>query len=97
VITTNVPSNTACAVGGDSWLYFFDYLNGTYVSTSAGNVVGTKTTGEITVGTVVVRLPSGVFKAIKTGATGNKSTVSLPPPPPPGAARRISWREILAK
>jgi type IV pilus assembly protein PilY1 len=97
VVVTNVPNNSACSVGGDSWIYFFDYKNGTYVSTSTGNVAGIKFTGQITVGTVVVRLPSGAFKGIATGATGDKTTFT----PPTGAGtlppKRISWREIFAR
>ncbi len=97
IVVTNVPSNTACTVGGDSWVYQFDYSNGTYVSTSAGNVVGTKQTGEITVGLVVVRLPSGVFKGIATGASGRQRTLPLNIGGPGGNPRRISWREVLAR
>ena len=97
IVTTNVPNNTACSVGGDSWIYFFDYKNGTFVSTSTGSVAGTKFTGQITVGVVVVRLPSGIFKGIATGATGDKTVFS---PAIAGGnlpARRISWREIFSK
>ncbi|HEY4997859.1 MAG TPA: pyrrolo-quinoline quinone, partial [Usitatibacter sp.] len=97
IVVTNVPSNSACTVGGDSWVYFFDYKNGTYVSTSTGNIAGTKFTGQITVGTVVIRLPSGSFKGIATGATGSKTVFSPPPQGGGLAARRISWREIFAR
>ncbi|MGZ5096885.1 MAG: pilus assembly protein [Usitatibacter sp.] len=95
--TTNVPSNTACTVGGDSWIYQFDYKNGTYVSSSAGNVAGQKQTGQITVGVVVVRLPSGVFKGISTGATGTRTTFSVSTGGLGGNPRRISWRELFSK
>ncbi len=97
IVVTNVPNNSACSVGGDSWIYFFDYKNGTYVPSSAGNVAGTKFTGKIIVGEVVVRLPSGTFKGIATGATGEKFNFS--PPISGGAlpARRISWREIFSR
>jgi type IV pilus assembly protein PilY1 len=97
IVVTNVPNNSACTVGGDSWIYFFDYKSGTFVSSSAGNVAGTKFTGQITVGTVVVRLPSGVFKGIATGATGDKTTFSPPISVGGLPARRISWREIFAR
>jgi type IV pilus assembly protein PilY1 len=95
IVVTNVPNTSSCSVGGDSWIYFFDYKQGTFVSTSAGNVVGQKFTGQITVGTVVVRLPGGAFKGIATGATGSKIGFT----PPIGQAqlpvRRISWREMF--
>lgn len=97
LVTTNVPSNTACTVGGDSWIYQFDYKSGTFVATSAGNVAGQKQTGAITVGVVVVRLPSGVFKTIATKATGQMSTGGLNITGGAGAARRISWREVLSR
>jgi type IV pilus assembly protein PilY1 len=97
IVVTNVPNNSACSVGGDSWIYFFDYKSGTFVTTSAGSIAGTKYTGQIIVGSVVVRLPSGTFKGIATGATGSKIGFS----PPIGQAqmpvRRISWREIFSK
>jgi type IV pilus assembly protein PilY1 len=97
IVITNVPNNTACTVGGDSWIYYFDYKNGTYVASSAGNVVATKLTGQIIVGAVVVRLPSGLFKGIATGATGEKVGFSPPIGVPAMPARRISWREIFSK
>jgi type IV pilus assembly protein PilY1 len=95
--TTNVPSNTACTVGGDSWIYQFDYKNGTFVSSSAGGVAGQKQTGQITVGVVVVRLPSGVFKGIATGATGSRTTFNVSTVGASGNPRRISWRELFTR
>ena len=74
IVVSNVPNNSACAVGGDSWIYQFNYKTGTYVQSSALDQAGQKFTGQITVGLVVVRLPSGVFKGIATGATGTKTT-----------------------
>jgi type IV pilus assembly protein PilY1 len=97
IVVTNVPNNSACSVGGDSWIYFFDYKNGTFVPSATGNVAGTKFTGKIIVGDVTVRLPSGTFKVIVTTATGEKSPVALPSNPSPLPARRISWREIFAR
>ena len=97
IVTTNVPNNSACTVGGDSWLYFFDYKNGKYVSTSANGVVAQKRTGEITVGIVVVRLPSGSLKVIATGATGRMDTLSPPPADIAMPGRRVSWRELFQK
>jgi len=97
IVVTNVPNNSACSVGGDSWIYFFDYKNGTYVASSSANVAGTKFTGKIIVGAVTVRLPSGTFKVIVTTATGEKTPVALPSNPSPLPARRISWREIFSR
>ena len=95
VVTTNIPGNSACTVGGDSFIYQFDYRSGSYVSTSFGGVVGTKQSGQITVGVVIVRLPSGVFKGIATGATGTKTPFAVNIGGSGGAPRRVSWRELI--
>ena len=97
IVVTNVPNQSACAVGGDSWIYQFNYKNGTYVESSALGVAGQKFTGQITVGFVVVRLPSGVFKGIATGATGTKTPFDVKGGGLGGAARRISWRELVQR
>ncbi|MBL8517331.1 MAG: pyrrolo-quinoline quinone [Betaproteobacteria bacterium] len=93
VVVTNVPNNSACTVGGDSWFYTFDYLTGRMAP--AATVAGTKQTGKITVGVVVVRLPSGVLRAIITTAEGSKATVPVPTGGGAGKVRRVGWRELL--
>lgn len=95
VVTTNVPNNVSCSTGGDSFLYQFDYQNGSYVNTSSGGVVAQKFTGQITVGVVIVRLPSGIFKGIATGATGSKTTVGVNIGKGGASGRRVSWRELV--
>jgi type IV pilus assembly protein PilY1 len=97
VVVSNVPNNSACTIGGDSFIYQFDYKTGQFVSSSAGNVAGQKYTGQITVGVVVVRLPSGVFKGIATGAAGTKTPFAVNIGGGGGSARRISWRELIQK
>ena len=97
LVVTNVPNNSACSVGGDSWIYQFDYKSGTNVASSAGGIAGQKFTGQITVGVVVVRLPSGVFKGIATGATGSKTPFAVNIGGAGGSARRISWRELIQR
>lgn len=97
IVVTNVPNNNACTVGGDSWIYQFSYETGAYVPSAALQVAGEKFTGKITVGVVVVRLPSGVFKGIATGATGEKSTFAVNIGGAGGAARRVSWRELIQR
>jgi Tfp pilus tip-associated adhesin PilY1 len=94
-VATNVPNNTACSIGGDSWLYQFDYRSGKYVSSSTGNLVAEKLTGQTLVGVVVVRLPSGVLKAIATGSTGEKRTIGVNIGGGGGSGRRVSWRELI--
>lgn len=97
IVVTNVPNNSACTVGGDSWIYQFDYKTGTYVPSAALKQAGQKFTGQITVGLVVVRLPSGIFKGIATGATGSKTPFAVNIGGGGGAARRISWRELIQR
>jgi type IV pilus assembly protein PilY1 len=94
-IISNVPNNSACTVGGDSFNYQFNYATGLPVSTSPGGVVGTKTTGQIAVGFVIIQLPNGALKEIVTGASGSKTTTSVNVGGVGGAPRRSSWRELL--
>lgn len=95
LVVSNVPNNTACTVGGDSFTYQFDYSTGKAVSSSAGGVVGTKTLGQITVGVVVFRRPSGVFTGVNTGATGVKTPFGVNVGGTGSSGRRISYRELV--
>jgi len=95
VVATNVPNNSACTVGGDSWLYQFNYQTGTYIASAASQQVAQKFTGQTLVGVVVVRLPSGVLKAIATGATGTKTPVGVNVGGSTTTGRRMSWRELF--
>jgi type IV pilus assembly protein PilY1 len=95
VVVTNVPNNSACTIGGDSWIYQFDYKAGTYIASASASQVAQKFTGQTLVGVVVVRLPSGVLKAIATGASGTKSSVGVNVGGGGGSGRRVSWRELF--
>jgi type IV pilus assembly protein PilY1 len=95
VVVTNVPNNNACTVGGDAWIYQFDYRSGTFIASAPGDQVAQKFTGQTLVGVVVVRLPSGVLKGIATGATGTKTTVGVNVGGSGGVGRRVSWRELI--
>jgi type IV pilus assembly protein PilY1 len=102
VVVTNVPNNNACTVGGDSWVYQFDYKTGSNPKSTtglagAGGTSGQKFTGKITVGLVIVRLPSGIFKGIATGATGDKTVLQVNTGGGGGSARRVSWRELFQR
>ncbi len=92
IVVTNVPEASACTIGGSSWLYSFNFLNGQNVDTAIDNVVARKLTN-ITVGIVVGRLPSGQLKAWVTDAGGNKTPVT-PDVKGTGTTRRTSWREL---
>jgi len=95
VVVTNVPGGDACDLGGESWIYFFDYKSGQYVSTSPGNAVATHLGNAITVGVVVFQLPDGTIKGIATDAKGNKQAVDIPIGSGAINARRTSWRELI--
>jgi type IV pilus assembly protein PilY1 len=92
IFATNVPANSACSVGGASWLYQLDYLEGTFVTTAADTVAATKSNNS-TVGFVVVKLPSGAIKIIKTESTGAKGTVGVNIGSGGAGGKRVSWRE----
>jgi type IV pilus assembly protein PilY1 len=94
VVDTNIPGNTACVVGGSSWHYEFSYLNGAYVPTSTGNVLGTYNSSAVTVGFVVVQVPGGGLKAIDTDATATKSTQGVNVGNSPLSGKRVGWRQM---
>ena len=96
-VSTNVVSSTtadACAVGGYSWLYQLDYTKGGKIPTAPADAVAYKVPGALVVGTVIVRLPSGVLKIITTTATGAKIPYGLNVNSSSMAGRRLSWREL---
>ncbi len=97
VLQTNIPNNNACTVGGDSFLYQFDYASGQYVSTATGQVVAQKTYGQLGVGFAIVRTNSGVIKAEQSFSGGKLPvTAGIFIGSGKGAGRRVSWRELLA-
>jgi type IV pilus assembly protein PilY1 len=96
VVASNIPSATACTVGGESWIYQFNYATGSYVATAPSHIVATKLPGNtLAVGMVIVRLPSGQLKVITTGAAGNKETLGVHTGGGGGGGRKISWRELI--
>ncbi len=95
IVVTNVPATGSCTFGGTSWLYTFDFLTGSNVTTSTGQVTGIKLPSDaITVGMVVGRLPGGQLRAWITDSTGGKTPVA-PPVKGTGATMRSSWRELI--
>ena len=93
IVITNVPESSACTVGGYSWLYQFDFKSGSFVSTAVDQAAGAKIGNALTVGVVVVRLPSGQLKAITTSASGSKTTEGVTTSGTT-STRRVSWREL---
>lgn len=93
-VVTNIPSGGgACAVGGSSRVYDFDFRTGTALATASGGVVGTSLGGTIAVGMAIVQLPSGAIKDIITGADTSKTTVNVQLGAGGTTMRRFSYRE----
>ena len=94
LVTTNVPNNDACAAGGDSWQYQFNYASGGAVAGVPNSIVATKTVGALTVGNAVVQLPSQAIKIISTESSGTKATTTLNTSSVNSTVRRVGWREV---
>jgi type IV pilus assembly protein PilY1 len=95
-VATNIPENSVCTVGGSSFLYFFDYAKGTFVSTATGQVAGTKIGNAIAVGTNTYRLPDG--RVVTTVTTSDDKHPVFGDPdnnPGPPTGKRVMWRELL--
>ena len=94
LVTTNVPGASACSIGGDSWVYQFDYRSGTYVAGSPNNLVARKQTGALTAGLVVYQLQKGslVGQIQRSETTTRREDIVTATPPM--KSRRTSWREV---
>lgn len=94
VVTSNIPSATACVPGGSSWFNVFDYKTGgllsgsnsTYSSEFLGNALASRP--------VVIKLPSGEVKALVRSSDAKTIVKNVPIPGTSSSARRISWREV---
>jgi type IV pilus assembly protein PilY1 len=95
LVIANVPTQDACTIGGESWVYQFNYQSGRYLLTSPANAIATKLGNAVTMGIVVVRLPSGQLKAIATDAAGNKTTFGVNIGASSASGKRTSWRELI--
>ncbi|OFZ88434.1 MAG: hypothetical protein A2V78_01850 [Betaproteobacteria bacterium RBG_16_64_18] len=94
VVASNVPQNSACTVGGYSWLNYLNYATGTAVSNSAGGAVSQMLSDSLAVGLNIVRLPSGQTVVITTTSDAKQTTVGAPFDVPSPTGKRVSWREI---
>jgi type IV pilus assembly protein PilY1 len=93
-VLSNVPQNSACTIGGYSYINFFDYANGLAVAGGDGGVVGLKLAESLAVGLNIVRLPDGKTVSITTTSDAQQRTVEIPISSPAITGRRMSWREI---
>ncbi|HET7200983.1 MAG TPA: hypothetical protein VFI80_09270, partial [Burkholderiales bacterium] len=93
LIASNIPNTSAaCTVGGESFLYQFDFKTGQYIANALNNVAG-QLLGGITVGMAVVQLPSGAIKDIITSADTSKTSQGVNVGAATAALRRFSYRE----
>lgn len=94
VFTTNVPSSSACTVGGESWIYQLDYENGAAAASDGsagswlGNVLSTRAE--------IVRLPNGTVVALTRSSDGKTITTDVTTSPSASGIRRIHWRELIS-
>jgi type IV pilus assembly protein PilY1 len=95
-VSTNIPEQSVCTVGGSSFLYFFDYATGQFVSTSTGGVVGQRIGNAIAVGLNTYRLPDGRVVTTVTTSDDKHPVFGNPSNPLVGAiGKRVQWRELL--
>lgn len=95
-VATNIPENSVCTVGGSSFLYFFDYSTGQFVSTSTGAVAGSRVGNSISVGLNTYRLPDGRVVTTVTTSDDQHPVFGNPSNPLVGAiGKRVMWRELL--
>ncbi|MDP2879424.1 MAG: PilC/PilY family type IV pilus protein, partial [Sulfuricella sp.] len=95
VFASNIPSSDVCTPGGSSWLNILDYKTGgkltgstvTWSSTYLGNALASRP--------VLIKLPSGVVKALVRKSDASTITTDVPLPSSSTTGRRVSWRELL--
>jgi len=92
-VGSNIPQNSACSIGGVSYINFFDARNGLQVSGSAN--FGSKLSDSLVVGLNVVQLPDGRTVVIATTSDASQLTAEAPIPPGDPQGRRTSWRELV--
>ena len=106
IVASNVPSaaNAACTAGGDGFLNYLNFTNGTAIgatTTSGGlpNSTGLRVSdyvaGGLITGVTPIYLPSiGKYKLVTRTSDGKVTNPEPPAPPPQISKGRISWREI---
>jgi type IV pilus assembly protein PilY1 len=92
-VASNVPQNSACNIGGYSWLNFFDARDGLKVAGSTN--FGNKLSDSLAVGINIVRLPDGRTVVIATTSDASQTTVEAPIPAGDPQGFRTSWRELI--
>jgi len=92
-VATNVPTNSACNIGGYSWFNFIDAGTGSKVAGAAN--MGQYLSNSLVVGINVVRLPDGRVVSEATTSDSKQLTNEVPIAIGAPQGRRISWRELM--
>ena len=92
VFNTNIPSSSACTIGGSSWEYDLYYETGSYVdgATYVGQFLG----NELATRAEVVILPSGSVVSLTRLSSGTTKAKPVPIYKGSGSVRRLLWREL---
>lgn len=89
VVVSAVPSGTACAIGGTSWLYSFNYLNGKSITTyDAGMLLDEGVEG------ATIMEVGGATKLDLTGTTGSHTPADVETNSS-ALTEQSSWRELI--
>jgi len=95
LIASNVPDTDACSAGGESFFYAFDYENPrAAINSLNGTTLASRIGSAVAVGLTVIKLPSGIVKAIVPLADTSIQSLPAPPPGSGGIPRRIGWRQL---
>jgi type IV pilus assembly protein PilY1 len=90
-VISTVPGGSACTIGGTSWKYSFDFMNGQNITNhDVGALIN-----EGAEGSVVVQV-GGLIKEIIT-LTGGDAITEDTWTKGTGPTRRTSWRELLTQ
>ncbi|MDD5176748.1 MAG: PilC/PilY family type IV pilus protein [Sterolibacterium sp.] len=90
---TNIPSSSACSVGGYSFRYFLNYCTGAPIST-AGTIVAVSLGDALATRPVIVSLPNNTVVELTRLSDGTTVTSNVPIGGD-GTMRRVSWRELV--
>lgn len=101
-VISNVPAESVCTAGGNSWYYQVDYLNGSALP-GQSDVIAKKLYGGFVVGQVIVKLGgSGILKNFITDSTGSVTPTAMTinsnaVAASTGNIAKTSWRELYRK
>ena len=94
-LTTNVPNSSACTVGGDSWIMYFDACSGKAVDSSPEGSVGLRISGALSMRPQILVLPNNTVIGLVRTSKGETHTFDIPVDDDKDGPRRVSWRELI--